>query len=249
MKAVIIGTVARAGVLTATTGGTELLENIAIKIERKVGEKIKVSYVSAKIFGKSAKYFSEKLVPQVNVLVEGLIEVEKNQKGAPNPFLTMNDVQILPMALPQKIKIFGCGNVTREATTHSIKDGQTYVLNTSIACNRKVGNVEKPSFFEISYFANTRDNGQNAAVNVAPYIGPKSILEIDGFLDVEKYKNNQQEDRQKVVITVDGLNIVKGNGNNGQDNNGNNQYSQAPSNSIPQQEIPEIDLDEEEIPF
>lgn len=249
MEALLFGTVARAGILSTSQSGTIVLEKIAVKVDRKSGQKIITTYVECKLFGKAAQYFSDKLVPKSNVMLEGLMEVEKNQKGAPYPTLTISEVQILPMALPHRIKVVGCGNVTRDADVRSIMNGERNVLNTAIAVNRKVGQEEKASFFELAYFANTREDGSSGAKNIAPYIGPGASIEIVGILDIDKYENNEHEERQKVLITVDHINLIKGRGKGNDQGDANATPSKPSKDPLPENNYPEIDINEDEIPF
>lgn len=243
MEAFIIGKIVRAGILSAPQSGTLVLEKIAVRVDRTFGQKIITTYVECRIFGKAAQYFADKLAPKVNVMIEGLIEVEKNPQGAPYPTLIISEVQILPMALPNKIKVVGCGNVTKDAEVRTIKQGESNVLNTAIAVNRKVGQIDKASFFEIAYFVQTRTDGINGASNIAPYIRPGVMIEVTGILDLDKYEG-QNGERQKVVITVDHIKLHRAKG----DSQRNAKPKPSPV-SMSDNNMPEIDINEDEIPF
>lgn len=250
MEAFISGTVARAGTLKVSPSGTPSLIGVAVKVDRKYGQTIKTTYVQCSLYGKAAEFYAQKLIPRCNVLLDGTIEIEKSQDNVPYPTLNIRSVQILPMAIESSIKVVGCGNVTRDAEAKSIKNGERFVLNTAIAVNRKVGSEEKVSFFEIAYFTNTRADGSNGAVNVAPYIGPKASIEVVGVLDVEKCEG-QNGERTKVVITCDHIHIVKGKGDNKSENGtgASQAYSKPAPMHMPEPQYPEIDINEDDIPF
>ena len=136
------------------------------------------------------------------------------------------------------------GTMTRDLELKYLPSGVA-VGSFAIAVNQdykdKQGQkVEKTSFFDVKVIGK-----QSEIIN--QYFSKGSRIGITGSLEQETWKDNQGQNKSRVIIKLEQFSFIDKKSN---DNQG--QRSQSQSNYQPkqqhQQEVPEIDLDDE-VPF
>lgn len=99
--------------------------------------------------------------------------------------------------------------------------------------------VEKTSFFDVKVI------GKQSEI-ISQYFSKGSRIGITGELEQETWKDNQGQNKSRVIIKLEQFSFIdkKSNDNQGQRSQTQNNYQPKQQ----QQEIPEIDM-EDEIPF
>ena len=122
----------------------------------------------------------------------------------------------------------------------------TAVGSVSIAVNQDYKKqdgtkVEKTSFFDVKVIGK-----QSEIIN--QYFSKGSRIGITGELEQETWKDNQGQNKSRVIIKLESFSFIDKKSN---DNQGQGNYQKQPNQQYKQQEVPSIDIDEDttEIPF
>ena len=121
------------------------------------------------------------------------------------------------------------GNLTRDIEITTLPNG-TAKGEVSIAVNRsrKQGEqwIDEASFFDVLIWGKT-------AQNLQPYLTKGKKIGVSGYLKQDRWKDQQGNNRSRVYIVAENIQLVGGqNGNT----NGNNQQSNAYNPSAVQQQ-------------
>mgnify|MGYP003972034361 CR=1 FL=1 len=207
-KANVFGTVVRNGEYSVNSKAMPMLENVAVCVNEKIGNREIKTYISVNMYGKKASDYTQQLVVGQYVLLEGNLTIEKRENGAPFAKLVVTyPVVVSPIKFEDRCTVDGVANLTRDSETINSAKG-SYVKN-GLAWSVKQGNVEKSSFCEYSHFFKNRDNGENGGAKVLPILSKGNGIYVEGYLRANTYKNANNEERTTMVIDVDNFKITQ----------------------------------------